>query len=55
MKGLISLVKNPGSTVALEQADKMLDDLKFCFELISKNVNVNLIISMVSMALQKGG
>ena len=51
MKGLISLVKNPGSGVSLERADKMLESLKFCFELINKNVNVNLIISMVSMAL----
>ena len=51
MKGLIGLVRNPQSEVTLERVDKMLDDLKFCFELINKNVNVNLIISMVSMAL----
>ena len=51
MKGLIGLVKNPQSDVSLERVDKMFDDLKFCFELISKNVNINLIISMVSMAL----
>lgn len=51
MKGLINLVKNTQSGVSLERADKMLGDLKFCFELINKNVNVNLIISMVSMAL----
>lgn len=55
MKGLISFVKNPQSGISLERVDKMLDGLKFCFELINKNVNVNLIISMVSMALQKGG
>ena len=51
MKGLIGLVKNPGSGISLERADKMLESLKFCFELINKNVNVNLIISMVSMVL----
>lgn len=55
MKGLIGLVKNSGSGVSLERADKMLESLKFCFELINKNVNINLIISMVSIALQKGG